>query len=250
MSGACGAWATPTPPKRKRQPSDTGIGEGDEIPWWGLRRDGGGPRTGAPWKPTYLGVLVVLRMLPPLRSRYTGRTGGTTAPSYRPLPRRADSSICRGYHDDLGPRQRGFPSKEIVGFLPARAESMGEGRGYHDDLGPRQPRFPYEESVGEGRAHRTISFQGEPGFPSGRAWGETAESRAEAWRDFLPRRAWVSFQGERGARPRRAGRRSGLLHQIWGSWSATCERDAVRQNRAPSGGVDAYIRYLSSSRDN
>jgi hypothetical protein len=75
-----------------------------------------------------------------------------------PLPWRADSSICRGYHDDLGPSQHGFPSKEIVGFLPARAESVGEGRGYHDDLGPRQPRFPSRESV-----------------------GETAESRAEAW---------------------------------------------------------------------
>jgi hypothetical protein len=45
-----------------------------------------------------------------------------------------------------------------VGFLPARAESVGEGRGYHGDLGSRQPRFPSRESV-----------------------GETAESRAEAW---------------------------------------------------------------------
>jgi hypothetical protein len=106
-----------------------------------------------------------------------------------PLPWRADSSICRGYHDDLGSRQRGFPSKEILGFLPARAESVGEGRGYHDDLWSRQPGFPSEESVGEGRGHHAISFQ-------------------------VPRRAWVSFQGERGVRPRRAGRRRGLLHQI------------------------------------
>ena len=41
MSGACGAWAALAPPKRKRQTSDVGIGEGDEIPWRGLGRDGG-----------------------------------------------------------------------------------------------------------------------------------------------------------------------------------------------------------------
>jgi hypothetical protein len=41
MSGTYGAWAAPTPLKRKRQTSDAGIGEGDEIPWRGLGRDGG-----------------------------------------------------------------------------------------------------------------------------------------------------------------------------------------------------------------
>jgi hypothetical protein len=41
MSGACGAWAASTPPKRKRQTSDAGIGEGDEISWRGLGHDGG-----------------------------------------------------------------------------------------------------------------------------------------------------------------------------------------------------------------